>query len=71
MSATVQITLIEDAQDALAGFPFASNVQWIDFGIEEENIIEIRLADADDTNAQQEQFLNTNDQVVKYSIIKH
>lgn len=69
MSATLQITLVEGAKDALVGFPF-NGEQWIDFAVEEENLVDVALGDADDTTAQQEQFLDTNDQVVSYSV-KH
>ncbi len=54
------------ATDVLAGFPFEKD-QFIEE--ETENLILVNLADATDTTAAQEQFLNTSYDVLEYEIV--
>ena len=66
------IELTPDAQDALVGFPYREG-QYIAEEYEAEDgrdtkFVDIDLADRTDTDTAQEQFLNTNPQVVGYSI---
>jgi len=64
--------LIDDNEDVLAGFPYAEG-QYQD-GCEDDESDEdvtwliIVLGDASDTNAAQEQFLNTSKKVLSYTI---
>lgn len=68
----VAIELNPDAQDALAGFPFRNGQTVVEEYEAEDGretiFVDIDLADRTDTDAAQEQFLNTNPQVVGYSI---
>lgn len=68
----VAIELTEDAQDALVGFPYREG-QYIAEEYEAQDgratkFVDVDLADRRDTDAAQEQFLNTNPQVIGYSI---
>ena len=68
----VAIELTPDAQDALVGFPFREG-QYIAEEYEAEDgrdtkFVDVELGDRRDTDATQEQFLNTNSKVVSYSI---
>lgn len=69
--ATLVIQLdAEKSNDSLMGFPFQRG-QYIESEIENDGIIHVYVVseeDFDDTTAAQEQFLNTNDAVVKYEV---
>jgi hypothetical protein len=54
----------------LQGFPFAVD-QYIESEIANEDMthVYIPLADADDTTAAQEQYLNTNEHVLSYKVL--
>ena len=64
------ITTIEKLENTLVNFPFGDN-QFLDGEIlNSDGTVEliVNLADQIDTNATQEQFLNTNDNVIHYKI---
>lgn len=68
----IYVELTEDAQDALAGFPFRDG-QYIAEEYEAEDgratkFVDIELGDRNDTDTAQEQFLNTSRQVVSYGV---
>jgi len=69
--ATLIIQLDADKSgDALMGFPFQRG-QYIESEIENDGIVHVYVVseeDFDDTTTPQEQFLNTNDAVVKYEV---
>ena len=64
--------LIADSDDVLVGFPFCDG-QFAD-GFEDDETDEdctwlrVVLGVAEDTTAAQEQFLNTNDRVIEYTV---
>lgn len=68
----VAIELDENAEDALVGFPFRDG-QYVAEEYDAEDgrntkFVDIDLGDRKDTDTAQEQFLNTNPQVINYSI---
>jgi len=64
--AKLKIEVNKEAQDTLAMFPWFEN-QWIEGEeVGATTIITVRLGDRDDTSVAQEQYLNTNDDVIRY-----
>jgi len=69
MSKRLRINIrIDDADMALAGFPFMDDQFVIQELYGDACVVEIDLADRGDTTAAQEQFLNTSAAVVGYSV---
>ena len=67
--ATLVIQLdAEKSNDSLMGFPFQRG-QYIESEVENDGIIHVYVvSEFDDTTTAQEQFLNTNNAVVKYEV---
>jgi len=57
---------------ALQAFPWWGEEQWIESEIERDDFLEVQivLGDADDTNAAQEQFLNTSPAVIGWDVVE-
>lgn len=66
------ITIKKGAENILVGFPFGEG-QYEDGGSDEDGtdnyIIHVNLGEVDDTTVAQEQHLNTNTDVIGYSIV--
>lgn len=66
----LRITIREGAQDVLVGFPFRES-QHIDqewYAEDQPGVIIVDLADSDDTTVHQEKYLDSQPDVISYTV---
>lgn len=70
MSSTLIIQIKPKLQNGLVGFPYTSDVQFLDgeFEAEGRHYLVVALPDREDISVAMEQHLNSNEDVISYEV---